>query len=241
MDHHHNAYGQAVGAPLPHWTEARVPGPTTLVGRYVRLEPVDPARHARALHAAYEEASDEPIWTYLNIGPFASESAFQDHLARIAGSADPRHFALVDLADEQPAGTFALMRIDPPNGVIELGFVVYSPRLRRTRIATEALYLLMRHVFDDLGYRRLEWKCDALNAPSRAAALRYGFHFEGIFRQATVYKGRTRDTAWFSVIDAEWPALRQAYERWLGAPNFTADGVQIERLSDLTRAANAGQ
>lgn len=207
----------------------------------MRLEPVDAARHGRALHEAYAETDGDPVWTYLAIGPFAGETAFHDHLARIAGSTDPRHFALIDLATGQPVGTFALMRVDTANGVIEVGFVVYSPRLRRTRIATEALYLLMRHVFDELGYRRFEWKCDALNAPSRTAALRYGFRFEGIFRQATVYKGRTRDTAWYSIIDAEWPALRSAYERWLDARNFTADGAQIERLSDLTRTAAAGR
>lgn len=241
MEPHRNEHGQAVGAPLPHWRGARPPAATTLRGRYVRLEPVDVARHARTLHEAYEDAGDEPIWTYLGIGPFASLAAFETHFAAMAASSDPLHFALVDTASGTPMGTFALMRIDAANGVVEVGFVVYSPRLRRTRIATEALYLLMRHVFEDLGYRRLEWKCDALNAPSRAAASRYGFHFEGIFRQAIVYKGRTRDTAWFSVIDTEWPALRAAYERWLDTANFTAEGTQIERLSDLTRLANARQ
>ena len=151
----------------------------------------------------------------------------------MAASVDPLHYTVIDLATGKAVGTLALMRIDRANGVIEVGHVTYSPRLKRTRIATEAMFLLMSHVFDDLGYRRFEWKCDSLNGPSRTAALRYGFTFEGIFRQAIVYRQRNRDTAWFSMLDGEWPALRPCYARWLDAGNFDAQGQQIERLADL--------
>ena len=147
---------------------------------------------------------------------------------------------MIDLATGKAVGTLALMRIDRANGVIEVGHVTYSPRLKRTRIATEAMFLLMKHVFDELGYRRFEWKCDSLNAPSRAAALRYGFTFEGIFRQAIVYHERNRDTAWFSIIDSEWPALRDGYTRWLDAGNFDAQGKQLERLVDLIAQRQRG-
>jgi RimJ/RimL family protein N-acetyltransferase len=146
---------------------------------------------------------------------------------------------VIDSASGKAVGTFALMRIDPVNGVIEVGHVVYSPRLKRTRIATEAMFLLMQYVFDELGYRRFEWKCDSLNGPSRAAALRYGFTFEGIFRQAIVYRQRNRDTAWFSVIDSEWPVLRPSYTRWLSDANFDAEGGQVERLADLIARGRA--
>jgi RimJ/RimL family protein N-acetyltransferase len=143
------------------------------------------------------------------------------------------HYAVIDLATAKPVGTLSLMRIDPANGVIEVGHVTYSPRLKRTRKATEAMFLLLGEVFDKLGYRRFEWKCDSLNEPSRRAAQRYGFTFEGIFRQAIVYRERNRDTAWFSIIDSEWPALRSGYQRWLDAGNFDAQGQQVERLADV--------
>jgi RimJ/RimL family protein N-acetyltransferase len=152
---------------------------------------------------------------------------------------------VIDLATGKAIGTLALMRIDPPNGVIEVGHVTYSPRLKRTRIASDAMSLLMKYVFEDLGYRRFEWKCDSLNAPSRAAALRYGFKFEGIFRQAIVTRGRNRDTAWFSVIDSEYPAVRDGFAQWLDERNFDAEGNQRERLADViaqrqTLSAEAG-
>jgi len=151
----------------------------------------------------------------------------------MAASKDPLHYAVIDLATGKPVGTLALMRIDPANGVIEVGHVTYSPRLKRTRIATDAMCLLMSEVFDKLGYRRFEWKCDSLNEPSRSAALRYGFTFEGIFRQAIVYRERNRDTAWFSIIDSEWPALRECYKQWLDAGNFDAQGLQVKKLAEL--------
>jgi RimJ/RimL family protein N-acetyltransferase len=233
MEPRRNAFEQPIGTPVPDWNGAGAPGREPLAGRYCRIEPVNVERHAADLHDAYRSAADGRDWTYLTIGPFDSLDAYREYLTRAAASADPLHYAVIDLATGKAVGTLALMRIDRANGVIEVGHVIYSPRLKRTRIATEAMFLLMKHVFDELGYRRFEWKCDSLNGPSRAAALRYGFTFEGIFRQAIVYRERNRDTAWFSIIDSEWPALRSSYTRWLDAGNFDAQGQQVERLVDL--------
>ncbi|RDK02158.1 GNAT family N-acetyltransferase [Paraburkholderia lacunae] len=241
MEPTRNAFDQPVGAPVPGWNGARAPAREPLVGRYCRLEPVDVERHAEDLYDAYSSATDARDWTYLNVGPFESLAAYREHLTRAAASADPLHYAVIDLATGKAVGTLALMRIDPANGVIEVGHVTYSPRLKRTRIATEAMFLLMNHVFGELGYRRFEWKCDSLNGPSRTAALRYGFTFEGIFRQAIVYRQRNRDTAWFSMLDGEWPALRACYARWLDAGNFDAHGQQIERLADLIAQRRAAE
>lgn len=226
-----NEFAQPIGAPLANWKGAKPPSRVTLDGRYCRLVPVDPAAHLNDLAEAYDSAADGRDWTYLATGPFSTLEAYQEHLEKLASSTDPLHFTVIDTASGKALGTLALMRIDAVNGVIEVGFIAFSPLLKKTRIATEAIFLLMRHVFDDLGYRRFEWKCDSLNEPSRAAAKRFGFTFEGIFRQATTYKGRSRDTAWFSIIDPEWPALKTRYERWLDPKNFDADGAQIERLS----------
>jgi RimJ/RimL family protein N-acetyltransferase len=233
MEPRRNAFDQPIGAPVPDWKGAKAPGSEALVGQYCRIERVDVERHAADLYEAYSSAPDSRDWTYLAVGPFESLAAYREHLTRMAASADPLHHAVIDLATGKAVGTLALMRIDRVNGVIEVGHVTYSQRLKRTRIATEAMFLLMSAVFDELGYRRFEWKCDSLNEPSRTAALRYGFSFEGIFRQAIVYHERNRDTAWFSVIDREWPALRLSYVRWLDAGNFDPEGKQIERLVDL--------
>jgi RimJ/RimL family protein N-acetyltransferase len=233
MEPRRNAFDQPIGAPVPGWSGAEAPAREPMTGRYCRLEPVDVARHVEDLYDAYSSAADARDWTYLAVGPFESLDAYRAHLTRMAASPDPLHYAVIDLASGKAVGTLSLMRIDRANGVIEVGHVTYSPRLKRTRIATDAMFLLMTHVFDQWGYRRFEWKCDSLNAPSRAAALRYGFTFEGIFRQAIVYHERNRDTAWFSVIDSEWPALRTSYARWLDAANFDAEGQQREKLVDL--------
>jgi RimJ/RimL family protein N-acetyltransferase len=233
MEPRRNAFDQPIGTPVPGWNGAQAPGREPLVGRYCRIEPVHVERHAEDLYDAYSSAADGRDWTYLAVGPFESLAAYREHLTRAAASADPLHYAVIDLTTGKAVGTLALMRIDRANGVIEVGHVTYSPRLKRTRIATEAMFLLMTQVFDKLGYRRFEWKCDSLNGPSRTAALRYGFTFEGIFRQAIVYRERNRDTAWFSIIDSEWPALRPSYARWLDAGNFDAQGQQVERLVDL--------
>ncbi|WP_027801035.1 GNAT family N-acetyltransferase [Paraburkholderia dilworthii] len=233
MEPRRNTFEQPIGAPLPDWSGAKPPARTPLAGRYCRIEPVSVEAHAADLFDAYHSATDARDWTYLATGPFETVDAYREHLTRIAASADPLHYAVIDAASGKAVGTLALMRIDPANGVIEVGHVTYSPRLKRTRVATEAMFLLMQYVFDELGYRRFEWKCDSLNEPSRVAALRYGFTFEGIFRQAIVYRQRNRDTAWFSVIDSEWPALRSSYKRWLDDANFDVEGRQAERLADL--------
>jgi RimJ/RimL family protein N-acetyltransferase len=226
-----NEFAQPVGAPLPNWKGATQPSRVTLEGRYCRLVPVNPVEHLNDLAEAYNSAADGRDWTYLSTGPFSTIEDYRAHLQKLASSTDPLHFTVTDAVSGKALGTLALMRIDAGNGVIEVGFITFSPLLKKTRIATEAIFLLMRHVFNDLGYRRFEWKCDSLNAPSRAAAKRFGFTFEGIFRHATTYKGRSRDTAWFSIIDPEWPALSVSYERWLDPKNFDDNGAQIERLS----------
>lgn len=172
------------------------------------------------------------MWTYLARGPFATRESYRAWMSDVCPCNDPLYYAIVDLATGKASGVASYMRIDPANGCIEVGNLAFSPLLQRKPAATEAMYLMMRHAFE-LGYRRYEWKCDTLNAPSRAAAQRLGFTFEGIFRQAVVYKGRSRDTAWFSIIDKEWPALKVGFERWLLPENFDANGKQILRLSGL--------
>jgi RimJ/RimL family protein N-acetyltransferase len=232
METRTNEYGQPIGPPLSDWKPRPLPPRTALVGRYARVEPIDVERDVGSLFAAFSAAPDGRDWTYLSAEAFTDGDAYRAYLARIATLTDPFHHSIIDLASGKALGTAALMRIDPPNGVIEIGHIAYSPALKRSRVATEAMFLFMQRVFDELGYRRYEWKCDHLNAPSRAAALRYGFQFEGIFRQAIVYKGRSRDTAWFSMLDREWPAVRHGYERWLRPENFDAHGNQRERLAE---------
>ncbi len=228
-----NEYGQPIGPELPGWSARPRPPRTSVQGRFCRIEPLDPARHADDLVRAFRQAADGRAWTYLTVGPYADPADHRAWLGQAAASEDPLHHAVIDLATGCAVGTLALMRIDPANGVIEVGHVSFSPQLQRTPISTEAQYLLMKRVFDELGYRRYEWKCDSLNGPSRATALRLGFSFEGIFRQAVVYKGRSRDTAWFSLLDSEWPARKAAFERWLEPGNFDAQGRQRRRLGDL--------
>lgn len=228
-----NEYDQPIGPAMPDWTPRAAPTGVTLTGRLCRLEPVDPARHAADLYAAYRSGADHRGWTYMMAGPFEREEDYRAYAETIAQSTDPRHYAVIDLASGKAVGTLSLMRIDPNHGVIEVGNVMFSPLMQQTPISTEAQFLLMAYVFDDLHYRRYEWKCDALNAPSRTTAARLGFSFEGIFRQAVIYKGRSRDTAWFSIIDSEWPKLKTAFTRWLAADNFDADGRQKRSLKSL--------
>jgi RimJ/RimL family protein N-acetyltransferase len=208
-----------------------------MVGRLCRVELLDPARHGADLFAANQLDVEGRNWTYLSVGPFADFAAYRSWLDRVAAEADPMFHAIIDLAAAKAVGVAAYMRIAPAHGVIEVGHINYSPLLQRKPAATEAMYLMMRRVFDELGYRRYEWKCDALNAPSRAAALRLGFEYEGHFRQAVVNKGRNRDTLWFSIIDGEWPALKRAFETWLAPENFDEAGRQRQGLGELTRAA----
>lgn len=233
MNEPRNAYGQLVGSALPNWRARPLPPPTPMAGRYCRVEVADTARHGAGLYEAFAEAPDGRDWTYLSAEWPTAPAQYLDYLREATAKADPLHHAIVEAATGQPLGTAALMRIDPGNGVIEVGAITYSPRLKRTPAGTEAMYLLMRRAFDELGYRRYEWKCDSLNAASRRAALRYGFRFEGIFRQAVVYKGRSRDTAWFSITDGEWPGVRRGFERWLTPDNFDVDGRQRRSLAEL--------
>lgn len=231
-----NEYQQPVGRSLEAWTPRPRPARVTLTGQYCRLEPLSVAQHLDDLYAAYGKAEDGRDWTYLPHHPFESKAAFQDYLAQAEESEDPLHFAVIELASGRASGTLALMRIEPAHGVMEVGHVNFSPVLKRTPVSTEAHFLLMQYAFEHLGYRRYEWKCDTLNAPSKKAAERLGFTFEGIFRQAIVYKGRSRDTAWFSIIDGEWSARRDAFMRWLDASNFDAHGQQKTPLSTLRQS-----
>lgn len=236
----HNSFGQPIGAAVPGWSRRPVPARTPMTGRYCRLEVLDPDLHGQQLYAAYSEAADGRNWTYLTTDPPAGFSAYHDWLKAVAQRDDPLFHAIVDAQTASACGVAAFMRIDPASGVIELGNINFSQRLKQTRAGTEAIYLMMRRAFDELGYRRCEWKCDSLNAPSRAAAQRYGFGFEGVFRQALVYKGRNRDTAWYAVIDSEWPDIRQAFETWLHPGNFDTAGRQREKLSCPRRRPREG-
>lgn len=233
MEFEHNELGHPVGSPVLGWTPRPVPPRTPMQGRFCIVEPLDPERHAAQLFAAYAEDTGGQLWTYLPRGPYAMPDDYRRWAEDAATRDDPLTHAILDNATGAAVGTAAYMRIEPAVGVIEIGSITYSPRLRRRPAATEAMYLMMRRVFDELGYRRYEWKCDSLNAPSRAAARRLGFRYEGLFRQATITRGRNRDTAWFSVIDKEWPALRQAFERWLEPANFSVDGQQRQNLASL--------
>ena len=230
-----NEFGQPIGAELAGWTARPRPPRTPMTGRYCRVEPLD-ARHADDLFDAWNEAPDGRDWTYKFGERPADLAACRAWVEKEATNPDPMQFAIVDTVTGTAVGTATLMRIDPANGVIEVGGISYSPRLKRTRAGTEAMYLMMRRVFDELGYRRYEWKCDDLNLASRAAALRYGFTYEGTFRQAIAYKGRSRDTAWFSIIDSEWPRVRAALEGWLADDNFDADGRQRRTLASFRSA-----
>jgi RimJ/RimL family protein N-acetyltransferase len=209
-------------------TPARPPRRAVLEGSRVRLEPLDADRHAADLFRA--GGADPTIWEYLGYGPFADESAMHAHLAAQATSEDPLFFAVVA---GRAVGVASFLRMEPEHGVIEIGHIWFGAELQRTPAATEAIYLLAREAFDGLGNRRLEWKCDAANARSRHAAERFGFSFEGVFRQHMIIKGRNRDTAWFSLLDGEWPAARAAFEAWLDPANFDAGGRQRRSLAEL--------
>ncbi|MGU7770568.1 GNAT family N-acetyltransferase [Burkholderia sp. MR1-5-21] len=235
-----NAFQQPIGQPVPDWSARPRPQRVTLDGRYCRLEPLDADRHAADLYAAYAQAVDGRDWTYLAHGPYTDEASYREYARGAATSPDPLHYTVIDRATGRAVGTLALMRIDPANGVIEVGSVTFSPALKRTPVSTEAQYLLMQYAFDTLGYRRYEWKCDSLNEPSRQAAARLGFRYEGTFRQAIVYKGRSRDTAWYSIVDGEWPAVAAAFDAWLSPANFDAQGAQRQSLAAIRHAqANA--
>lgn len=207
-------------------------------GRFCRVVPLNPELHAASLYDSNQAGAGEGMWTYLPYGPFDSLDSYRAWTEQSCQTDDPLFYAVLRLAAGQAVGVASYLRISPESGSIEAGHIQYSPALQRTPAATEAMYLMMQRAFT-LGYRRYEWKCDALNFPSRTAALRLGFSFEGVFRQATVVKGRNRDTAWYSVLDVEWPALKRAFLHWLAPQNFDGRGRQLERLSTLTREALA--
>lgn len=218
---------------LTHWQPCPLPPHAPLAGRYVTLEPLDAASHADQLWAALQAPPTDPQqWQYMAYGPFAARAEFDAWLAGVAAGSDPLFFAVRDHASGKVVGQLALMRITPAHGCVEIGHVLFAPPLQRTPGASEAIYLLMRLVFE-LGYRRLEWKCDADNARSRRAAERLGFVFEGLFRQHLVVKGRNRDTVWYALLDGDWPRCRAAFERWLAADNFDAEGRQRHGLVEL--------
>ena len=231
MAEHFSQLGQPIGFPLLHWTPRPLPPRSAMEGRFCTVEPIDPARHAADLHAANSLDRQGRNWTYLPYGPFARLEDYRLWLDRVAAVADPLFHAIIERRSGRAVGVASYMRIDPAAGVIEVGGINYAPPLQRTPAATEAMYLMMRRVFDELGYRRYEWKCDSLNAPSRAAAQRLGFRYEGMFRQATVYKARNRDTCWFSIVDGEWPARKARFEAWLAPSNFDASGRQKKALA----------
>ncbi len=233
MNEHTNHLGKPIGFPVLDWRPRPYPPRTTMHGRTCHLESLDPDRHAEELYRAYCADGDGRLWTYLAYGPFASLADFQAHLQKISMEDDPLFYAVINHTLGQAEGITSYLRITSAHGVIEVGHINYAPCLQKTVAATEAMYLMMCRAFDELGYRRYEWKCDALNAASRRAALRLGFTFEGIFRQAMVYKGRNRDTAWFSIIDTEWPTIKLAFEKWLDPTNFDPQGKQRQSLAAL--------
>jgi RimJ/RimL family protein N-acetyltransferase len=224
-----NPLGQPIGPALPEWSPPAHPLHAVLQGRYCRIEPLRAMHHAADLHAANSLDREGRMWTYLFNGPFATLAEYTEWIEARENSLDPLFFAVVDGASGKATGIASYLRIDTTHGVIEVGHLAFSPLLQRTRAATEAMYLMMKQPFE-LGYRRYEWKCDALNAQSRRAAERLGFTFEGIFRQAVVYKGRSRDTAWYSVLDSEWPAREATFVAWLEPANFDPDGRQRRPL-----------
>ncbi len=220
------------------WKPAQAPRREVLDGEYVRLEPVDPSRHANDLfELSHGPKGDPAIWTYLSYGPFADLAAFKSWLTDRAASNDPLSYAVVDKASGRAAGMMSFLRMVPADGVIETGHIWFTPVLKRTRQATEALFLMAKYAFDSLGNRRFEWKCNARNGLSRVAARRFGFTFEGIFRQHMVIRGRNRDTAWHAMIDGDWPAIKKAFEAWLDPRNFDEDGRQKTKLDAASFAA----
>ena len=212
---------------------AKLPAAMTIAGQSVRLERLQARLHGDALWEATGGLQNAALWQYMGDGPFATRDEFDAGMNLAVNKPDPFFHAIVDQKTGQAVGRCAYLNIRPQQGVIEIGHILFSPALQRTRAATETLYLMARHAFDELGYRRYEWKCNALNAKSQLAAVRCGFLFEGVFRQHMIVKGRNRDSAWFSILDSEWPLVRDAFESWLSEDNFDTQGTQKHRLSDL--------
>lgn len=232
-----NELGQPIGYPVAEFTGAQAPMGETLQGRYCRLDALDPEHHAVPLFEAFSADESGAIWTYLSETPPENFEQLRARMTAASALDDPLYYTIMEQGSGRAVGRAAYLRIAPAAGSIEVGSILYSPRLQRTPAATEAMFLMMRHVFDDLGYRRYEWKCDSLNEPSRRAAERLGFTYEGLFRRALVYKGRNRDTAWFSIIDRDWPAIRRGYEWWFDPANFDEEGRQKQTLATFISAS----
>lgn len=228
-----NEFGQIAGCPINNWQRVNTPSKTTLQGMYCVLEPLNLDKHSAKLFESLLLDNKGESWTYLPYGPFKNCDEFQAWLKVTTSEQDTLLYAIVDSKTLLPIGIAGFLRINPEHGVIEVGHLHYSTLLKKTPAATEAMYLMMRYVFKELGYRRYEWKCNSLNQASRNAALRLGFKFEGIFRQSNVFKNRNRDTAWFSIIDSEWPEIEKRFQHWLRPENFDASGNQKLRLKDI--------
>lgn len=231
-----NEHGQAIGFPLTNWATPAFPVRQDMQGEHCKLEPLNPAKHAEDLFAANAVDKKGIMWTYMSYGPFETMIDYKNWMLTTSEAKDPQFYAILDLKTAKAVGVASYLRIDPTAGAIEVGHIAYSPLLQTRTLATEAMYLMMNNAFQ-LGYRRYEWKCDALNEKSRKAALRLGFTYEGTFRQATHYKNRNRDTAWFSVIDSEWSAVKSTFETWLDKSNFDEQGQQLQSLSTLRASA----
>jgi len=234
---HKNSLNQPIGFPLHDWQACEHPRGSHMQGRLCKLEPISRDHHSLELFEAFSHDIDDRNWTYLPYGPFASLAELKSWIEATCLGDDPCFFTIIDLDSGKAVGVASFLRIVPATGVIEVGHIHFSPLIQGSAISTEAMYLMMKLVFEELGYRRYEWKCDALNGPSCTAAKRLGFEFEGIFRQATMYKQRNRDTAWYSVIDKEWPVIKQVFESWLNSDNFDDDGKQRTSLSQSMRRA----
>lgn len=228
-----NEHGQPIGQSLTGWKGVEHPGHAGMTGHYAKLVSLDPLTHSQDLFNEYRKDATGKIWTYNFIGPFSTASSLKDWIETASGVDAQPYFAVVDQRDGKAKGIASFMRIQPSHGVIEIGGITFAPSLQRTRVATEAIYLMMRRALVELSYRRLEWKCDALNAPSCVAAARFGFSYDGLFRQAVTYKGRNRDTAWYSLLDRDWAAVDRGFQAWLSSENFDDDDQQRQKLSDL--------
>ena len=231
-----NALGQPVGEELVGWKPVDRPPRTPMYGRWCRLEPLDVLTHVDDLFEAFADDETGGLWTYMPVGPFASVTELRDWMDAACTGEDPQFHAIIEESSGKALGMASYLRIDPLVGVIEAGYIALSPKLQKSVMATEAMYLMMQRVFDELGYRRYEWKCDSLNAASRKAAGRLGFSYDGTFKQLTIYKGRNRDTAWFSVLDRDWPVLKRAFQSWLAPENFDEQGVQRRSLASFRHA-----
>lgn len=234
-----NVFNQPIGAEVNNWKGALAPGRASIEARLCLIEPLSVQHHLDDLDEAFSLDPDGKLWTYMANGPFDSKASFGTWLAMVAQTEDPLFHAIINKQTGKAVGMAAYMRIKPAAGVIEIGNISFSPALQKTALATEAMFLFMLRAFEELGYRRFEWKCDSLNAASIKAAQRLGFVYEGEFRQALVYKGRNRDTKWFSILDGDWPHLKQAYLSWLDPENFDEQGQQRQKLQNFIKPQNS--